>query len=375
MPRSNIEIPFNVDRTARIELTDQISQGMRGAIRNGAFAPGQRLPGIRQIARALGTSNIVVTQAMRHLADEGLIVSRPRSGTRVASTDERIWRGHVLWLGGEKQSYFFATREETVSKGLEKLNLRLTAINVSQEKESSMANLTSCLQTMGISLVINTVDVPGIHGLCIKNNVKHIDCSSDPISSASGFLKKDANIAITRLVEHVKDLGVHQLMVLGGHDKKHIQSAEEAFAKHELALMVESIDWQDRISVMESFEHSGYETMKKLIREDRLPELIYVTEDHMTRGCLTALLENGVRVPEDVQLIITANRGNSIANRCEFTRIENDPIAEGETILKIISDVLDEKKQQTSVQQIIPRFIVGNSTCQLKKGKNQKQGD
>jgi GntR family transcriptional repressor for pyruvate dehydrogenase complex len=60
---------------------------LRDAIAGGRWRPGDRLPGERDIAAALGVSRGAAREALRELATQGLIEGRRGSGTYVASVD------------------------------------------------------------------------------------------------------------------------------------------------------------------------------------------------------------------------------------------------------------------------------------------------
>ncbi|WRZ08882.1 FCD domain-containing protein [Streptomyces sp. NBC_00385] len=72
-----------------------VTEILRKRIALGGFAPGSRLPPERELAAALGVGRNTVRQAVRHLADEGLVVTTlgRSGGTRVrpapAVTGER----------------------------------------------------------------------------------------------------------------------------------------------------------------------------------------------------------------------------------------------------------------------------------------------
>ena len=62
---------------------------LRDLIRDGAYAPGARL--VERRSRSdLGTSHIPVREALARLAEEGLVVRRPRRGARVAELSPRM---------------------------------------------------------------------------------------------------------------------------------------------------------------------------------------------------------------------------------------------------------------------------------------------
>ena len=68
-------------------LHRQIERALRDAIRAGRLVPGTPLPSTRALARELGVSRGVVTEAYSQLVAEGYLVARQGAPTRVAPTD------------------------------------------------------------------------------------------------------------------------------------------------------------------------------------------------------------------------------------------------------------------------------------------------
>ena len=62
----------------------EIAHGVETAIARGELAPGVALPSVRTLARDLAVSPTTVAAAFAELRRRGAIISRPRSGTRVA---------------------------------------------------------------------------------------------------------------------------------------------------------------------------------------------------------------------------------------------------------------------------------------------------
>lgn len=82
-----VELPplSGLDRTSR-DLSRQLTQALRDAIRLGSLKAGDLLPSSRQLATALGIARGTVLEAYEQLIAEGYLDSQPRAGTRVAST-------------------------------------------------------------------------------------------------------------------------------------------------------------------------------------------------------------------------------------------------------------------------------------------------
>jgi DNA-binding GntR family transcriptional regulator len=72
-----------------VGVAGRVADQLRDLIRDGAYAPGSRLVE-RSLARELGTSHIPVREALARLAEEGLVVRRPRRGARVAELSPRM---------------------------------------------------------------------------------------------------------------------------------------------------------------------------------------------------------------------------------------------------------------------------------------------
>ena len=88
--------PFKLDRASRDSLTDQLTNGLRDAIHSRFYKADAVLPPMPELAKHLGVSEIIVRTAYRRLAEEGLVLARPRRGTVVLPSKSPVWRGHVL---------------------------------------------------------------------------------------------------------------------------------------------------------------------------------------------------------------------------------------------------------------------------------------
>lgn len=113
-----MKIPL--DRESPVPLYQQVQRHLREQIQAGALAPETRLPASRDLAAALGVSRVTVTNAYADLESEGLLVSRPGSGTYVAgplsrfegddlaapqANDWPVWQQELLtrtWLSAQR---------------------------------------------------------------------------------------------------------------------------------------------------------------------------------------------------------------------------------------------------------------------------------
>ncbi len=68
---------------------EQVAKGLSGQIEQSVYLPGERLPGVRRLARQFGVSISTIMQAHQLLEDRGLIRARPRSGFYVRTS---VWQ-------------------------------------------------------------------------------------------------------------------------------------------------------------------------------------------------------------------------------------------------------------------------------------------
>jgi DNA-binding transcriptional regulator YhcF (GntR family) len=75
-----------IDRDGEVPIGVQLAWALRTRIAERRFAPGQRLPGLRDLARATGVNVNTARAVYQRLEQEGLIESQQGSGTFVASS-------------------------------------------------------------------------------------------------------------------------------------------------------------------------------------------------------------------------------------------------------------------------------------------------
>jgi len=91
MAQSSVELAL--DRSSDIPLGTQLAWKLRGAIATGRLAPGERLPGVRELAQQAGVNVNTVRAVYARLAEQGVIVSEHGRGTfvgQVAGQDELV---------------------------------------------------------------------------------------------------------------------------------------------------------------------------------------------------------------------------------------------------------------------------------------------
>jgi DNA-binding transcriptional regulator YhcF (GntR family) len=83
------DFDVEIDRDAEVPIGVQLAWALRTRIRDGRFKASQRLPGLRDLAEAIGVNVNTVRAVYQRLEHEGLIDSQQGSGTFVSPTQHR----------------------------------------------------------------------------------------------------------------------------------------------------------------------------------------------------------------------------------------------------------------------------------------------
>lgn len=79
-----MSFPFQVDLDDAVPIYAQIERQIRALLGSGFWAPGDRLPSVRETAVRLRVNPLTVVKAYRHLQEEGLLETRPGAGVYAA---------------------------------------------------------------------------------------------------------------------------------------------------------------------------------------------------------------------------------------------------------------------------------------------------
>ncbi|MEA2448368.1 MAG: hypothetical protein QOG63_300 [Thermoleophilaceae bacterium] len=78
------QLDLTLDRSSDVPLGTQLAWKLRGAVSTGALQPGDRLPGVRELAEAAAVNVNTVRAVYARLAEQGVIVSEHGRGTFAA---------------------------------------------------------------------------------------------------------------------------------------------------------------------------------------------------------------------------------------------------------------------------------------------------
>jgi LacI family transcriptional regulator, galactose operon repressor len=110
-------------------------------------------------------------------------------------------------------------------------------------------------------------------------------------------------------------------------------------------------------------EPEGYQAAQQLLRLTPRPDAIFCYNDTVAMGAMTAVLDAGLRIPEDVALIGCANLHYSNFLRVPLSSIDQHSHSLGEQAAKLALRLIDNKRPAKPKSMLLrPRLVVRAST-------------
>jgi LacI family transcriptional regulator len=119
-----------------------------------------------------------------------------------------------------------------------------------------------------------------------------------------------------------------------------------------------------------SDDAGGYRAMKELLELKRPPDGVFCYNDPLAAGAIKAVLESGLRIPEDLAIIGAGNVHYSDLLRVPLSTIDQSASRIGETAAKILVECMQGKTAITPRCILIPpRLVVRESSYRTEPEK------
>ena len=335
-----ISVPFTIDRSQWGSLVDQMTDGLRRAIRTGFYRPGDRLPSVRELVAHFGVSNRVPVAAIKKLCEEGLIEAAPRNGCVVRHARMPHWKGHVLCIVASGDfSFSTSMKVERIREAVFRANYLFTQVTVPRGKSGRL--------DMGVLdyHLRQPVDIAVLFGVekCIRSRLTKVGIPFVHVEGVEGdtcvgVFKYDLDTAFSEFAFTCRERGVKRIVRVVKFAGQ-LSRLDDVLA----SVGVKSAEWnlspkRQGEGRLEILRDTAYRAFASRIAEGRewLPDAFVFADDYLATGAVAALLEAGVRFPKDVRIATLANRGNHPVIPGVFGCFEFDPFMAGEMVADAI---------------------------------------
>lgn len=163
---------------------------------------------------------------------------------------------------------------------------------------------------------------------------------------------------------HLIKLGHRRIGHLRGPD---VLVAQDRLAGYQQALAAHGLRFEEAlIRDCGFFESSGYEAMRAWIQQGKLPAALFAANDPAAIGALHALLEVGIRVPQDIALVGAGNIHYADLLSVPLTTVTWNKTQMGQQAAQLLLNLFAEDKngdRKSKLRRIIidPQLVVRKS--------------
>jgi LacI family transcriptional regulator len=328
---------------------------------------------MKDIARDLGVSVMTVSKALRSHSDIGEETKlRVFKGARELNyRPNLIARGLVarrsymigLIIPDLMQS-FFAEVAKGIARIFEPLGYQIVMSSSEQNPTTELREIELLLDRSVDGLILASAHVHA-RGELIKKlqgaQIPHVLIDHMPTGFEGHFVGvKDERIGMMA-TEHLIETGCHRIAHLrvpaNSAGVGQLRGYRRALVKHGLDARADCVvqcHQEDRV---------GYQGMRKLLQLSPRPDGVFCFNDPVGAGAIKAILEAGLKVPEDIAVIGAGNVHYSDLLRVPLSTIDMSSSLIGGTAANLLKECI-ESKNAISPRRILitPRLIVRESS-------------
>jgi DNA-binding LacI/PurR family transcriptional regulator len=313
---------------------EQVEIKLRKEILSGRWIPGQLLPGEMEMLSDLGVSRITVRQALGVLASEGLIVRKKSAGTFVA---QKALKTGIIAITAvdrnltSKTGYSYQHMIEVAKKNIDGVGYRtVLAIGhggTDQEFMSSITlldranrgNILGVLDTANNPLLLQRLEEEGICTVSISIPVA--------ISKYGVVLSYESMTQLAKETLNAHGIDDFALMDVE-YPKVYAQDGTIDMGHYQnYPFIMSALDnREDRlISVRRSpNREDAYTAFVEWWKRPNRPRAIFFYDDALCDVATRAILDLGIKVPEELSIITHSNVGKTFHFPIPLTRLEFD---------------------------------------------------
>lgn len=185
----------------------------------------------------------------------------------------------------------------------------------------------------------------------------------------ANFVGGDDELIGVIATEHLIEIGCRTIAHIGGSKvspaRGRLEGYKKTLAKHRLSLGPEYIITHDTLDEMA--HEVGYESAMTLLKLKPRPDGIFCFSDPLAIGTTRAILDAGLRIPDDVALVGCGNLHYDVFLRVPLTSVDQQSFAIGERAATLAIAMIDAESRggpKLKPKSILlqPKLVIREST-------------
>ena len=166
--------------------------------------------------------------------------------------------------------------------------------------------------------------------------------------------------------EHLLKLGYQKIAVVLGPGEN--ISSRERFLGYKKAMEDYCVKLSEEFVYEGNFKMgSGYKAAKEMLNKSQRPEAIFCVNDVMALGAMTALQEEGVRIPEDIALIGFDDIELAGLARPSLTTVAQPKYETGKIAAELLFEQIKGSLSPGKYYTIEPKLVIRETTIKVKQ--------
>ncbi len=366
-----------IDFNNPIPFYQQIANDIKLKIQSGELKVGDQIGSQQELTRAYNVSPITVKKAVADLIRDGILFSRVGKGIYVAKPREVVDYSKTRTIGfvlRDLNSPFFSRILMSVERTISDNQYNLLLANSGNQPEIEDNQIKHFL-SMGVSGIIiasmshQYTATPLIRKLTNENYpcvvVSYIDDEN------VCFIGTDHELGGYIATEHLIKSGYKRIGYIDGEIGNRVGELRRNGFKKALtdyALIFRQDDIYRLSNLGESFDYnSGYEIGERFASHTDRAEALFVYNDLVALGFQRAILDRGLKVPEDVALVGFDDIRRGITAPVPLTTVHQPTDEIGQLAIETLIEKING--QSVKIRQILKPSLVIRESCgsQLKK--------
>lgn len=330
---------------------------------------------MKDIAQDLGVSVVTVSKVLRKHTDIGEetrqrvlkrvkeVNYRPNLAARTLVTGRTFSMGLVV---PDLTHSFFAVLATGMSKVLRSRGYGLIMSCSEEDPELEQQELDQLLTRRVDALVVASAQKTAESFRRIEEQkVKYVLVDRQLNGLNAHYVGVDDEAAGEMATEHLISVGCRNLAHIGG---SHVSTARgrregfrKALARHNMPIRDEYIVAREHTDTGGDF--SGYKAMQKLLQLNPRPDGVFCYNDPAAMGAMKAILDAGLRIPQDIAIVGCGNVAYADALRVPLSSVDQKSESIGENAAKLALSLVEAKGTLKPKAMLFkPELIVRAST-------------
>ena len=362
-----MSVDFSIDRESRKTLSEQLVWHFRREIESGNLKAGEKLPTRNELVSRLGVSKNVVETAVAKLVAEGLVCTRPRIGCTVRDCRKRIVQGHVLYVLAENDgAYSSVVFGEAFASQLNKSGIRCTRVSIPRScgRRADYSWLQYELSLRPDLVVVNAcaLSAPGVIGVVEASAVPYVLMYARNVRAGRRCVAKisvDSTEAVRSFAADCVSRNVLSVCFVG-FGKDSFVDPTKALEHSGVCVERLEIPLGTVFANLDGIQKIALQSVASRLSLGHLSQAFFFGDDYLAFGAMGALLEAGLRIPQDVGFATEMNQGFSPCFAHDLTGIRFDSRTFADAVVRGIVHWLSSGDFPQDLC-LIPKYVPGRT--------------